>query len=58
MDHTKINFDLIVELMAWLVTGNHKDLNVSQCWMSLLSNSGFNLKSLPCVHWQSYPDPK
>lgn len=29
MDHTKINFDLIVELMTWLVTSDKKDLGVS-----------------------------
>ncbi|XP_053396236.1 putative ATP-dependent RNA helicase DHX57 [Mercenaria mercenaria] len=26
MDHTKINFDLVLELMCWLVTEDHQDL--------------------------------
>ena len=28
MDHTKINFDLVLELMSWLITEDHKDLGV------------------------------
>jgi len=29
MDHTKINFDLVVELITWIVNGDHGDLEVS-----------------------------
>ena len=30
MDHTKINYDLVLELMSWLVTEDHTDLEVSK----------------------------
>lgn len=28
MDHTKINFDLVLELMSWLMIEDHQELGV------------------------------
>ncbi|XP_060595012.1 putative ATP-dependent RNA helicase DHX57 [Ruditapes philippinarum] len=41
MDHTKINFDLVLELMCWLVTENHKDLEFPEKGAILVFMPGY-----------------
>ena len=38
MDHTKINYDLVLELMSWLVTEDHTDLEVCKHYMCVHVN--------------------